>query len=155
MWMHIFILLGNTDILSYGSTKSDDIDLWLIFFQQGGPFSIFKGCKIEGQHESHPILSPDISNWRFCQDKSTHNFLGDNFDFFKVKFKVKGQQGSTTWPLWPWKRSTFSDCMAYLYSPIQCWHFAVSIDQMERPWTRPGKNVVLPGIQLKISCLFY
>ena len=90
--MHIFILLGNTDILSYGSTKSDDIDLWLIFFQQGGgPFSIFKGCKIEGQHESHPILSPDISNWRFCQDKSTHTFLGDNFDFFKVKSKVKGQ----------------------------------------------------------------
>ena len=92
MWMHIFILLGNTDILSYGSTKSDDIDLWLIFFQQGGPFSIFKGCKIEGQHESHPILSPDISNWRFCQDKSTHKFFGDNFDFFKVKSKVKGQQ---------------------------------------------------------------
>ena len=85
MWMHIFILLGNTDILSYGSIKSDDIDLWLIFFQQGGPFSIFKGCKIEGQHESHPILSPDISNWRFCQDKSTHTFFGDNFDFFMVK----------------------------------------------------------------------
>ena len=37
MWLHIFILLDNTDILTYLSTKSDDLDLWLIFF---------KGCTL-------------------------------------------------------------------------------------------------------------
>ena len=42
MWLNIFILLDNTDILTYLSTKSDDLDLWLIFFQRGYPYRILK-----------------------------------------------------------------------------------------------------------------
>ena len=42
MLMHIFILLVNTNILTYRSTKSENVDLWPIFCPTGGTLMIFQ-----------------------------------------------------------------------------------------------------------------
>ena len=83
MWLHIFIQLENTDILTYRSTKSGDLGIWLIFLKKD-----FEGDGIEGQHEGRSIWPINTSNWRSCQDEIPKIFCFDNFVYFKFNSKV-------------------------------------------------------------------
>ena len=92
IWTHIFILLGNTDILSYGSTKSDDIDLWLIFFR------FLRGVKLKVNMKVVRFSRSMCQNVRIAKENEN---MQSHFQFFFQGqiLDQKVQNRVICWPL--------------------------------------------------------
>ena len=93
IWLHIFILLDNTDILMYRSTKSGWLwPLTYFFFNRVRyPYRILKVKKRRSRWRSSDFIDQCITLMFLSRRNNTSTWFW-SFWFFKVNVKVKVQQ---------------------------------------------------------------